>query len=95
MPSQEMPQDHPYDVLKDFNTAMLVTMLADGAFHGRPMAVAELKKDTGNYFVTSLDSPKIAEIEARPDVMVTFQNSSQYAVVKGTAPEGLWIYEKQ
>ena len=60
---------------------MLVKMRADGAFHRRPMAVAELKKDTGNYFVTSLDSPKNAEIEARPDVMVTFQSSSQYAVV--------------
>jgi general stress protein 26 len=78
-------QDHLYDLLEGFDTAMLVTTQADGSFRGRPMAVAALKKDADTYFATSLESPKIAEIEAYPDVIVTFQSSSQFAVVKGTA----------
>ncbi len=76
---------HLYELLKDFDTAILVTTQPDGTLHGRPMAVAELKSDADTYFVTGLDSPKIAEIEARPDVLVTFQSSSRYAVVKGSA----------
>lgn len=78
-------QDHLYDLLEGFDTAMLVTTQADGSFRGRPMAVAALKKDADTYFATTLESPKISEIEAHPDVIVTFQSSSQFAVVKGTA----------
>lgn len=85
MASTASPKEHLYDLLKDFSTAMLVTSTADGTLHSRPMHVAELNKDADTHFVTSLDSPKIKEIENRPDVLVTFQSSSEYAVIKGTA----------
>jgi general stress protein 26 len=78
-------QQHLYDLLKDFDTAMLVTRSADGHMHSRPMAIAELRADSDAYFVTSIDSPKIAEIKANPSVTLTFQSSKQYASVSGHA----------
>jgi general stress protein 26 len=74
---------HLYDLLNGFDTAMLVTRSADGHLHARPMRVAELHADADAYFVTSIDSPKVAEICADADVLLTFQNANQYAVVYG------------
>lgn len=74
-----------YDLLKDFDTAMLVTRAADGHMHARPMAVAELNPDADAYFVTGIDSPKAAEINAESTVTLTFQSSNQYASVSGRA----------
>lgn len=75
--------EHLYDLLKDFDTAMLVTRAADGHLHARPMAIAELRADADAYFVTSVDSPKVAEIYADADVLLTFQSAHQYAAVYG------------
>jgi len=75
--------EHLYDLLKDFDTAMLVTRSSEGHIHGRPMAVAELRADADAYFVTNIDSPKVAEITANPNVTLTFQSSNQFASVRG------------
>lgn len=77
--------EHLYDLVKDFGTAMLVTKGASGKLHARPMSVAELRADADAYFATSLDSPKIDEIEADPEAMITFQSGSQFASISGTA----------
>jgi general stress protein 26 len=76
---------HLYDLTKGFKTAMLVTLSEDGNLRARPMAVAEIKPDADMCFSTSLDSPKIGEIEANPNVLVTFQSSSEFATIEGTA----------
>ena len=78
-------QENLYDLLKDFDTAMLVTQSADGHMHSRPMAIAELRPDSDTYLVTSIDSPKVAEIQANPGVTLTFQSSNQYASLSGEA----------
>ena len=75
--------EHLYDLLKGFETAMLVTRAADGHLHARPMVVGELHADADAYFVTSIDSPKVAEIYADADVLLTFQSEHQYAAVYG------------
>jgi general stress protein 26 len=77
--------EHFHEILEDFDSATLVTRSAEGGFHARPMRVAELRPDGDLYFVTSLNSPKIAEIEADAEVCVTFQGRAQYAVVYGVA----------
>jgi general stress protein 26 len=74
---------HLYDLLNGFDTAMLVTRSAGGHLHARPMRVAELHADADAYFVTSIDSPKVAEIYADADVLLTFQGANQYAAVYG------------
>jgi general stress protein 26 len=78
-------RQHLYDVTKGFKTAMLVTRAQDGSFHARPMAVAEIKPDADAYFSTSLASPKIAELQENPNVLITFQSSSEFATIQGTA----------
>ena len=75
--------DHLYDLLEGFETAMLVTRSHDGHMHARPMAVAEMRADADAYFVTSIDSPKVAEIYADADVLLTFQSAHQYAAIYG------------
>lgn len=79
------PQKHLYELLKDFSTAMLVSRDAAGHLHARPMAVADLRPDADAYFATSVESPKVAEIQNAPDVMISFQGKSQFATVTGTA----------
>jgi general stress protein 26 len=74
---------HLYDLLAGFDTAMLVTRRPDGHMHARPMAVAEVHADAAAYFVTSVDSPKVAEIYADADVLLTFQSAHQYAAIYG------------
>jgi general stress protein 26 len=74
---------HLYDLLKGFDTAVLVTRAPDGHLHARPMRVADLHADADAYFVTSADSPKVAEIYADADVLLTFQSATQYAAVYG------------
>jgi len=84
MTSTTETKQHLFDVLKGFDTAMLVTHSGNG-LHVRPMAIAELRPDADMYFSTSLQSPKIAEIDANPAVSVTFQSRAQFASVHGNA----------
>ena len=78
-------RQHLYDLTKHFTTAMLVTREADGRSRARPMAVAEMKPDADAYFSTSIESPKIAEIEQDPRVLITFQGRNEFAAIEGTA----------
>jgi general stress protein 26 len=77
--------EHLHEILEDFDSATLVTRTPEGGFHARPMRVAELRPDGDLYFVTSLQSPKVAEIEADAEVCVTFQSRAQFAAVYGIA----------
>lgn len=78
-------RQHLYDLTKDFKTAMLVTREPDGTIRARPMAVAEMSPNADAYFSTSIKSPKIAEIEADPQVLITFQGRNEFASIEGTA----------
>ena len=49
------------------------------------MAIAELRADADAYFVTSTNSPKVAEVQANPSVTLTFQSANQYASLSGRA----------
>jgi general stress protein 26 len=75
--------EHLYTLIKGFENTMLVTRASDGHLHARPMLVAELRADADAYFITSVVSPKIAEVYADADVLLTFQNEHQYAAVYG------------
>lgn len=83
MAQATQPRKHLYEMLKDFDTAMLVTRSPHGHTHARPMAVARLEPDGDAYFATGIDSPKVSEIEADPRVTLTFQSTKQYATLCG------------
>jgi general stress protein 26 len=79
------PQQHLYQVIRGFKAAMLITHAAGGGLHARPLAVADVPADGEILFATSISSPKVAEIVADPNVLVTFQGGSACATVAGTA----------
>ena len=85
MATPENTREHLYKLLKGFDTAMLVTQASNDDLHGRPMAIAELSEDGDTYFATSIDSTKVDEVEKAQKCLITFQSSSQYAAVQGTA----------
>lgn len=76
-------------VVQEFDTAMLVTRTGGGLLRARPMAVQKQRDDLDCdlWFVTSIDSAKMAEIEAEPDVCVTFctGRGSAYASISARA----------
>ena len=78
-------QAHLYDLLKDFDTAMVVTRGSDGVMHARPMGVAELTAGGDAFFVTKVNSPKAMQIQVDPAVTLSFQSARQFASVSGTA----------
>lgn len=81
----EDTREHLHKLLAKFDHAMLITRVADGKMHARPMAVAHISPGSDTFFVTSIQSPKIAEIEANPEVLVTFQGGGAYAAIAGRA----------
>jgi general stress protein 26 len=49
---------HLFELLREFDTTMLVTVDNDGGLHARPMAVGSLEADGDTYLVTSVVSCK-------------------------------------
>ena len=78
-------REHLFKLLCRFDNAMLVTRGAAGRLHARPMAIAHISPGADAFFVTSLQSHKVAEIEADPRVLVTFQSGGAYASIIGGA----------
>ena len=76
---------HLVEVLKDFDSAFLITRTSSGELRGRPMTLAELKPDGDIYFATSLSTETAREIEADPRVAVTVQGKVKFASVSGHA----------
>lgn len=73
------------DVLKHFETAMLVTKASGAAFRARPMAIAGREPNGDLWFVTSSDSPKVEELEKEAQVCATLQSSTRFLSVSGRA----------
>ena len=79
------PEHRLHDMLKDFDTAMLMTSTAGDKLRARPMGVAELTNDGEIYFVTAEESAKVDEIKSDSDVTLAFQNGKTFVSLNGTA----------
>jgi general stress protein 26 len=74
------------ELLKQFDTGMLVTQTGKGGLHGRPMVIAQVEDNGDVWFITGTDTPKIDEIRIHDDVQVSFQNrDNQYISLSGRA----------
>lgn len=74
------------DLLRDFDTGILVTHAGNDRLHGRPMAVAQVEDNCDIWFVTGMDTPKMDEIRSNDHVLVTFQNGRDRSLsVRGRA----------
>jgi general stress protein 26 len=77
--------EHLVQVLKDFDSAILITRTEDGALRGRPMALAEVEAGGDVFFASSLNNETVREIEGDPRVAVTVQGKLKFASVSGRA----------
>jgi general stress protein 26 len=70
-----------YGLLKDFSTAMLITVGGPDSCHARPMAIAKVDGNTDLWLFTSRDSEKVREIAADSRVQVHCQDGWTNCVV--------------
>ncbi len=79
------PQARLWELIGKFAAAMLVTRTEGGRMRARPLSLASAHESGKLFFATGLDSPKVDEIEADAEVLVTLQDSSRYVSISGTA----------
>jgi general stress protein 26 len=77
--------EHFFELLKGFDTAVLVTLGEVERMHGRPMSVAGREDDGTLWFMTSIESPKVSEVLSDRHALVVMQSSSRFIVVEGLA----------
>lgn len=85
MANNKDAHDRLLDVIGKFDSAMLITQDDSGASHARPMSIARLNDSPDLFFAASIDSPKVREIEADPQVTLTMQGGGRFAAVNGVA----------
>ena len=78
-------REHLVSVLKDFDTAMLVTRTDTGAVRGRPMHLVQVQDDGTVLFVTSRAGGAVKEVSRSPEVAVTVQGKTKFASLSGRA----------
>ncbi len=79
-------RDKIFDLIKDSRVAMMATADESGRlFHARPMVAPKLdtqeKFDGALYFFTGISSPKVEEIRANPQVLLTYANPDKQSYV--------------
>ncbi|MCW2926644.1 MAG: pyridoxamine 5-phosphate oxidase-related FMN-binding protein [Thermoleophilia bacterium] len=74
-------------LLEDIDFCMLTTRGMDGTLHARPMSTQRSEFDGTLRFLTDRDSHKADDIEANPDVLVTYSDTGRqtYVSVHGRA----------
>lgn len=87
MTTTEKKIDEMYRLIGDIPAAMFTTRRADGSLVSRPMATQERIPDADLYFVTELDSPKVADLANDPHVNAAFfrDRTREWVSVAGVA----------
>jgi general stress protein 26 len=81
-----------FDMLRGFETVMLVTATPEGRMEGRPMQIVDIDAHTGNIsFFTGLTSRKVDEITKNPEVAIVGQD--QRSAFLSLAGSGLVVHE--
>ena len=65
--------DKFHELLKEFETAVLITHGRETHFHARPMAIAQVEDNCDLWFITREESAKVHEIESDTRVQVVCQ----------------------
>ena len=76
---------HLVSLLRDFDSATLVTRSRGGSLHGRPMAIARVEDNATLWFITSVGSAKADEVAEDARAMVTLQSPSRFVCINGNA----------
>jgi general stress protein 26 len=82
------PEDnkkHLLDLIRDFDTAMLVTRSPGGELGGRPLSVAKADDDGRLFFAIRIESPAVTELDDDQRVAVLFQDEQRFVSLSGVA----------
>ena len=76
-----------YSLVDGIETAMLTSRKFDGTLISRPMATQEKRPRIDFWFVTSIETHKVDDIQAQPEVNLAYYNnkSREWVSVSGTA----------
>lgn len=74
---------HLVSLLREFETANLVTRERSGGLHSRPMTVAGVDDDATIWFFTSKTSPKVSELATDERALLSFQGITRFASLYG------------
>ncbi|MGP1309584.1 MAG: pyridoxamine 5'-phosphate oxidase family protein [Phycisphaerales bacterium] len=79
--------DELYDLIEDIEIAMLTTSRPDGMLVTRPMATQDHNHLGDLWFVTNIETHKVDEIEANPQVSIGYLDpkTMEWVSVSGTA----------
>lgn len=83
----EKKLDELYELIEDMDIAMMTTRRADGALVARPMATQKHGLLGDLWFVTSIETHKIDELQADPNVCLSYydEDSKEWVSVSGIA----------
>ena len=81
----EYADENFFGLMDRFDHLMLTTRTPDGAMRSRPMAIAKRRADGVIYLVTGLDTGKIEEIVASPQICATMQGHQRFLSISGKA----------
>jgi len=86
-PATSEEKEKVWEMIKDIKVAMLVTMDSEGHHFARPMVAQEPDEHHDLWFFSSLDSPKIQEIIAHPEVLLSYADpdGNAYVSISGEA----------
>jgi general stress protein 26 len=86
-PTQGTTEDQKrfLELLRKFDTAMLITHTPEGRAHARPMAVADVSENGDVWFATRLHTLKTSEIQHDQRVLVVLQDGSKFLSLSGRA----------
>jgi general stress protein 26 len=73
------------EIAQDSRFCMVTSTAADGALHARPMTPQQVTDDLEAWFFISGTSEQAADIAERPSVNLSFDGSSDWLSVAGTA----------
>lgn len=82
----EKKLDDLYTLIEDIEIAMFTTRRADGRLVSRPMATQEREPGVDLWFVTDVESDKIDDLVADPNVSISYYNvkSWEWVSLSGT-----------
>ena len=76
-------EKHFFEILKEFDNAMMVTHGAAAGLHARPMAIADVDQDGSIWFITGDDTAKVYELEKDASLLAVMQSKTKQLTVGG------------
>lgn len=81
--SAEEAEQHLFELIKHFDTAMLATRTPDDSLHARPMSIAEVNKGAELWFATGKHTQKIDELLRDDRVLIIMQGGNRFLSISG------------